>query len=50
MTSASNEVTGADSLSRCSFMVGFNYFIRLAAEPGCPAAAQLGRSANRSNA
>jgi hypothetical protein len=33
----------ADSLSRCSFMIGFIYFIRLVAAPGCPAAAQLGR-------
>jgi hypothetical protein len=38
-----NEVTGADSLSRFSFMVEFIYFVPLVAEPGCPAAAQLGR-------
>ena len=41
MKMQANEVTGADSLSRFSFMVGFINFIRLVAEPGSPAAAQF---------
>ena len=41
-----NEITGADSLSRFSFMVGFIYFVPLVAVPGSRAAAQLERWTN----